>query len=179
MEDEREWLERARRDPAEFQRLYEDYAQDVRDLLRGLVGDRDVANDLADTTFAKALTGSRNDRSDELPPRICLYGIALVEARRHRSMQTRRRVRAAGRDGAPRALSAGDRDETTRGALASDCLAPLARLTASDRVMICLCYWGRLSVAEIALLLNRPQRSVQSRLTRAKNNSRRLPDEGD
>lgn len=80
-------------DRAAFARIYQRYYDEVCGRLCHLVGDADVAEDLAQETFARAVIGIRRFRGDA-SLRHWLHRIVLNVAREHwRGTKSRRRLR--------------------------------------------------------------------------------------
>ncbi|MGD9711794.1 MAG: RNA polymerase sigma factor [Thermomicrobiales bacterium] len=81
--DERDLVARARAgDPVAFERLYEQYHAPILNYLHRMVGDRALAEDLAQDAFEKAYRGLGNTRPD-LAFKAWLYRIATNTAISH------------------------------------------------------------------------------------------------
>ncbi len=81
--DESDLVARARAgDPAAFERLYEQYHAPILNYLHRMVGDRALAEDLAQDSFEKAYRGLGNTRPD-LAFKAWLYRIATNTAISH------------------------------------------------------------------------------------------------
>ena len=82
----------AKGDTSAFVRIYRRYCDEVHGRLYHLVGDADVADDLTQETFARAVIGIRRFRGDA-SIRHWLHRLVLNVAREHwRSAKSRRRL---------------------------------------------------------------------------------------
>ncbi len=83
MRSEEQQIEHARRDAQAFAPLYERYFADIFRFVHRRAGARELAADLTQQTFLKAMLGLPRYRSVGLPFRAWLYRIALNELRMH------------------------------------------------------------------------------------------------
>ena len=148
-----------------FVAIFERHFDAIHRYLRRRVG-RDLADDLAAETFARAYAGLAqfDPRSDARP---WLFGIAANVLRRH-YRDEERKLRAYARTGVDPAIAAElvpvERLDATGPRLA----AALADLPPVERDALLLYAWGELDYAEIAQALAVPVGTVRSRLHRAR-----------
>jgi len=152
-----------------FDKLVESYARIVYNLVLRMVGDREDARDLTQSTFLKAWKGiGAFDPGRRFFTWI--YRIALNEAMN--LLRSRRpRVDLDDRMADPRPspaerIDARDTRETIQ--------AALAELGDSDRQILVLRYFGELSYKEIAGVLEIPEKTVKSRLFSARQDLGRI-----
>jgi RNA polymerase sigma-70 factor (ECF subfamily) len=157
---------------ADFERLYNEYAQPLLGFLVYRTGDRALAEDLLADTFERVLTARRPFDRRKASEKTWLYTIALNLLRDHA------RRSAAGSRALER-VAAGDRQPTAQQELESvehrdEIQRALAVLTIEERESIALRYGADLSVPEIAKLTGEKLTTVEGRVYRA---LRKLKDE--
>lgn len=168
-------------DPARFGELFDRHHRVVWTFLARLAGG-ETADELAADVFVVAFERRRTFDPDRGEVRSWLYGIALNLLRnRQRSEGRARRAfqRAAGlRDEADDEAAVVDDavDLADRGRRVRQALAHLDR---DHREVLALYAWEELSYDEIAAALAVPVGTVRSRLSRARDNLRRLLDAAD
>ena len=164
--------EGARRSPAgdeaAFTSLVRAHRQAVFGVVFRRVGDRSLAEDLAQETFLRAWRARGQYRGGDTHARGWLCAIAANVARDH--LRTRRR-RPLEEDAVYSDIPS-VKDDPASSAQATESLeqlrAALARLPASHREMFLLRERDGLSYKEIAAVLDRPIGSVMSGLARAR-----------
>ena len=124
-----------------------------------LCGDRHLAEDLVQTTYAKTFAHWDRVRSADSP-------LAYARTVLLRSYLSHRRKRSAHErpvDAVPETATAGGADDVRR----LDLLAALAELSPADRAVVVLRYWEDLSVAQAAAVLGLKETTVRARASRA------------
>lgn len=173
--DDRELLGRIRLgDEAALARLYDRYNGLVYALALRVVGDRDLAEEILQDTFMRCWDGAERYDAERGRVAAWLMGVArnrAIDVLRGRQHQARLREReplvAEGRaePGVPDATEAVVLHQVVTGALAA--------LSASQREAIELAYYGGLSQADVARVLDAPLGTVK---TRMRDGLRRLRD---
>jgi RNA polymerase sigma-70 factor, ECF subfamily len=151
----------ARGDEAAFTELYDACADRLHGYLSRHTASNDVASDVLQTVFLRAVKNRRRFRKVENPVAY-LFQIARNEAAR----LARRRRRANEHQTA--AGDPADRDASYQ--LAEDAemvSAALARLDGEDREIVELKIYGGLTFSEIANVVDRPQATVATRYRRS------------
>jgi RNA polymerase sigma-70 factor (ECF subfamily) len=135
-----------------------------RYLLRAVVGDHALAEDLTQETFAVAVAAARAGRPEALSLAWVL-GVArhkVIDHYRQASRDNRRMsLLAAGRADVDDVQSLADREPAA-------IVQALAGLSAEHRLVLVLKYLDDLSVVEIAATLGRSPQAVESLLARAR-----------
>lgn len=170
-----EIIEASRSDPTRFAAIFDRHFNSIHRYLRRRIG-KDLADELAAETFARAFAG--RDRYDLAHPdaRPWLFGIAGNLLRRHARTE-RRRLLAYARTGVdPNSVS---EVEDAAGRLDAQAAAPrialaLATLTSGQRDVLLLFAWADLSYEEVGSALGLPVGTVRSRLSRARTRMREL-----
>ena len=153
-------IRRSLSEPRAFASVFDRHFDAVHGYLQRRIG-RDLADDLAAETFARAF--DRRRRYDLRYPdaRAWLLGIATNVMRRHWRTE-RRRLEAVSRAAAqPAPEGAGE-------AVRAELLAALRLLSHRDREAVLLFAWADLSYEEIAVAMEVPVGTVRSRLARAR-----------
>jgi RNA polymerase sigma factor (sigma-70 family) len=157
-------IRRSLSEPRAFASVFDRHFDAVHGYIQRRVG-RDLADDLAAETFARAF--DRRRRYDLRYPdaRAWLLGIATNVMRRHWRTE-RRRLEALSRAAAqPAAEDAGE-------AVRAELLTALRLLSRRDREAVLLFAWADLSYEEMAIALEVPVGTVRSRLARARRHLR-------
>jgi RNA polymerase sigma factor (sigma-70 family) len=157
-------IRRSLSEPRAFASVFDRHFDAVHGYIQRRVG-RDLADDLAAETFARAF--DRRRRYDLRYPdaRAWLLGIATNVMRRHWRTE-RRRLEALSRAAAqPAAEDAGE-------AVRAELLTALRLLSRRDREAVLLFAWADLSYEEMAVALEVPVGTVRSRLARARRHLR-------
>jgi RNA polymerase sigma-70 factor, ECF subfamily len=176
-ESDRDLVERARRDPEAFGELFERHVDAIFGYVLRRTGDGDSARDLTSETFLKALRCLPRYRWTGAPVSAWLYAIATNELR----MYFRRGRRSPhsldtllGEAGFvladPGTLDAARREaeaEQERHHEIARVREALLRLPLRDQEVIALRYFEKKSTAEVAAILDRPEGTVKSQLSRA------------
>lgn len=159
-------------DRSALERLVRRHDARVLHLAWRLLGDADEAKDVRQAAFLRMVDALPRFAGD------CRFETWLVrivinlcrDARRRRAARERRTAgaRAAAGDLAPAAEAALEQDETA-GLVA----AAVRALPADEREVIVLRHWQGLTFARIARLLEQPETTVKSRLTRGLERLRR------
>jgi len=150
--------------PTPFARVYEEHSWRVLGFFGFRVEPRELAEDLTQVTFERALRGwSRFDprRGSEAAWLIAIARNVLIDHQRRD-----RTSRLEPLDGHKLAL-AEVRDPEERFAKSTELLAVLANLSERDREVIALRFRGDLKGREIAAMLDRSLASVQQSLSRS------------
>jgi RNA polymerase sigma-70 factor, ECF subfamily len=156
------------REDVEFSPLYDRYYRPVRDFCR-----RRVAGDLVDDAVAETFLVAWR-RRDDVPAGaealVWLYGVAYrVIGHQWRSTARRRRLEARLRSVVCRPPSGADESVIED----DDCrlvLGAAARLRPTDAEVLRLVAWERLSIDDIAVVLEIAPNAVKQRLHRARRN---------
>ena len=157
--------------PSDFARVYEDAVWRVYGFLAYRVGDRDVAEDLTQTTFERALRAwGRFDprRGSETTWLLAIARNVLIDyVRRQRAAPVRElEASALGTEPGPEARLEGS----------PDLMAAVMTLSERDREVLALRFGGDLTGAEIAATLGLSLANVQQILTRSLRKLRQLLD---
>ncbi|MDH5379551.1 MAG: sigma-70 family RNA polymerase sigma factor [Cyclobacteriaceae bacterium] len=83
IQEENDWVDRARRDPRQFGKLYDRYFEGIFNFVYRRTDDEDLADDLTSQTFLKALSNIHKYEFRGLPFSAWLYRIATNEVYRH------------------------------------------------------------------------------------------------
>lgn len=157
---ERELLERAKRDPEAFGRLYDFYVTPVYRYVYGRVGDRLHAEDVTADVFRRALESIGRFQWDEKPFSAWLFGIARRAVADH--------FRRAGREVAGGPLSANfpekDNGEPFRDL---DLWRAVDDLPEEQRQVVILRFCGDLSFRQIGPVLGKSEDTAKMMLYRA------------
>jgi RNA polymerase sigma factor (sigma-70 family) len=155
-------------DEAALTKLYDEHARDLhRYLARRLTPV--AADDVVAETFLVAWEQRRRYDPARGVPRAWLFGIATNLLRRHARTEAatlRALARSAGRAEHPEPTDVASRVDATRAAPAL--AAALATLRREERDVLLLVAWAGLRPAEIAVALNVDDRTVRTRLHRAR-----------
>ncbi len=154
-------VERAKRDPAAFGRLYRQHYRSVAGYLYRRTGDAALAEDLAAETFIAAWKALPRFRHTGVGVRSWLLRIATNQAN---AATRRERPRRA----AEREASVADSVEAPQADEWNDLHTALNRLTPDHRDVITLVHLESLSVAQAAEVLGVATGTVKSRLSRAR-----------
>ena len=157
-DEERELIERARRDPRAFSVLYRLHVRSITNYLYRRTGDHHVTEDLAAEVFLKGLSAIRDFRHRGVPLRHWLLRIADNLAN---NWSTRRRKHAE----PPSDLSAPEREESCDAELLR---LALDRLPRRYRTVLTLHHVEGLGVDELARLLRCRPGTIKSRLSRGR-----------
>jgi RNA polymerase sigma factor (sigma-70 family) len=153
-------IRRSLREPRAFASVFDRHFDAVHRYIQRRVG-RDLADNLAAETFARAFDRRRRYALRYPDARAWLLGIATNVMRRHWRTE-RRRLEALSRAAArPAAEDAGE-------GVRAELLSALRLLSRRDREAVLLLAWGDLSYEEIAVALVVPVGTVRSRLARAR-----------
>jgi RNA polymerase sigma-70 factor (ECF subfamily) len=155
MRDERAVIRRARRgDKAGLEELFRRHWSGAWRAAYAVTGRRELANDIAQEGFVRAVEAlERFDESRPFAPwlaRICV-NLAIDELRRER--------RLVDREPPPAREAMAEVDDAV--------VRAVARLAAEKRLVVALHYWLDYTTPEISELLELPQGTVASRLSRA------------
>lgn len=165
----RVWMRRmpARNRDVEFKTFYESEGKRVRELAMFLVGDRDLAADLAQEAFLRAYRRWDRIRNRDPGPYVRRALVNLCKnAYRRRAVE--------GKWSAPRVISlshSANVDEAVRVSQA------LQELTPMRRAAVVLRYYEDMSDEHIALVLDRPLGTVKSDIRRSLKQLKPLLDE--
>jgi RNA polymerase sigma factor (sigma-70 family) len=154
-------IRRSLSEPHAFASVFDRHFDTIHGYIQRRVG-RDLADDLAAETFARAFDGRR--RYDQRYPdaRAWLLGIATNVMRRHwRTEHRRLEVLSRAAVAEPAAEDAGE-------AVRAELLTALRLLSRRDREAVLLYAWADLSYEEMAIALEVPVGTVRSRLARAR-----------
>jgi RNA polymerase sigma-70 factor (ECF subfamily) len=162
--DEQALAERAKSgDVQAFTKLVEVYERVIFNLALRMTNDREDARDIAQVVFVKAY-----EHLDSFDPRYkffsWLYRIGMNECLNHRSRNRRHEELDPGllSDGA-------DADEAARAVIRTEAIeASLMRLSVDYRTVIILRHFLELNQAEMAQILEVPEKTVKSRLHTAR-----------
>jgi len=164
-----------------FERLYRDHVAPVFGYLARRVGP-DLAEDLTAQTFVEAWAGRERFDPRKGAGVAWLFGIAVNQLRRHRRREAYQ-LTAFARTGVDPALPFDEAGVVHRVAAERSTRAlaeALAGLSDVDRDVLTLAAWAGLSYAEISEVLDVPEGTVKSRLSRARSRlARRLAEELD
>ena len=153
-------ISRSLGEPRAFAPVFDRHFDAVHRYIQRRVG-RDLADDLAAETFARAFDHRRRYDLRYADARAWLLGIATNVMRRHWRTE-RRRLDALSRAVAQAA------SEDVGEAASTEVFAALRRLSRRDREAVLLFAWADLSYEEIAVALHVPIGTVRSRLARAR-----------
>lgn len=170
-----EIIQASRSDPPRFGLVFDRHFGALHRYLRRRVG-KDLADELAAETFARAFAARDRYDPTHLNARPWLFGIAANLLRRHARTE-KRRLLAYARMGidpvsSPDLESAEERLDAQE---AGPTIATaLAALNPGQREILLLFAWADLSYEEIGLALGVPVGTVRSRLSRARSRMREL-----
>ncbi|MEX2316190.1 MAG: RNA polymerase sigma factor [Pirellulales bacterium] len=151
----------ARGDEAAFTELYDACADRLHAYLVGRLGSRDVASDVLQTAFLRAVRSRRRFRKVENPVAY-LFQIARNEVAREIGRR-RSNEQAVPSD----ELFAVASDMNGQAEYAEVAAAALARLSEAERELVVLKIFGGLTFREIAQIVGRPQATVATQYRRA------------
>lgn len=141
----------------QFRELYMREYPPLAGYVQRLVGDRELAHDLAQESFTRVF--GRLLQVDD--PRAYLYGVATNLVRRAWRQRARQREAVLGLASQPSAAAvAADASYELREAV--------GRLPHKLRDVVLLHYWADLTVADVAAALNRPVGTVKRQLSEAR-----------
>jgi RNA polymerase sigma-70 factor, ECF subfamily len=171
--DDRELLERmGRGDESALELLYSRYAGLLFTLVLRIVGDRELAREVLQDTFLRAWDGGETYDARRGRVSWWLMGIARnrgIDLLRSRSHQSRLRERESIPPGTEDRMQT---DSVDAAVLRREVMNALQELTAVQRRMIELAYYGGLTQTEIAQELSEPLGTVKSRTRDAMNRLR-------
>lgn len=148
-------------DPAEIAALYLEHGGELRRFILGVVRNRELANDVLQATFAKAVERGHESRAETR--KAWLFRVALNEAlvykRRHQShlKATAHLARSDRSADAPE-------DSVVRGETVEKVRAALASLPPEQRQVVCLRIYEDKPFADIAQQLQIPLGTVLTRM---------------
>jgi RNA polymerase sigma factor (sigma-70 family) len=162
-------IARSLSDPSAFGVVFDRHFDAVHRYLARRAG-RNVADDLAASTFTVAFERRRSFRREATTARPWLFGIATNLLRNERraemrAMESLARIR-------PQLTEGRDVDGDGDGENAALLADALAKLDPGQRDVLLLYAWEELSYAEIAAALRVPVGTVRSRLARARTHLR-------
>ncbi len=161
-DDERELVERAKRDRAAFGVLYRRHYRPIAGYVFRRVGDRHVAEDLVADTFMFAMQAIPRYRSRGLPVRAWLYRIATNRVNRWARRERKRLSR-------PLDAEPVDRPAATNGVVTRDrARAALLAVAPKYQAVLALHYLEGLTVEDVALATGCRVGTVKSRLARGR-----------
>lgn len=147
-------------DRQDFDRLYRESYPRILYMIRGILRDREAAEDCAQEAFVRAYRAWGRWKP-ESPPEAWLHRIALNVAASHRRKERRRGPGMVLRRGEP---ATGELDPGG----ASELLTALRRLAPRDAALIVLRHHHGYSNRELAAALGVPETTISSRLVAAK-----------
>ncbi len=162
----------SRSDPERFRLIYERHYTAVHGYLQRRVG-TDLADDLAADVFVQAFGARERYDLARASAAPWLFGIA-TNLLRHHWRRERRQLRAFARTGVDPLTSEVEAAENRIHAarLAPVLARALASLRRGERDVLLLHVWADLSQAEVAEVLELPEGTVRSRLSRARRRMR-------
>jgi len=168
-EDERELIERAKRDPVAMAQLYRLHYQPIADHVSRRLGNRPDADDLVAETFLTMVRYLPRFRWSGVPFRVWLYRLATNQVNRWAKRQRRWAIQqlsaeVTSQDEADRSSD----DDVERLRLALLTLAP------HHQSVLSLYYLEEMPTADIAQVLGCRAGTVKSRLARGREVLRRL-----
>jgi RNA polymerase sigma-70 factor (ECF subfamily) len=156
----------AQREPTEFAALYRLYLERVYRYLRARVRDDELAADLTQQVFVKALQSLPGYQERGLPFAAWLFRIARNQV----VDEGRRRRDIVALDLLPELASAGGWDNPEQASLRREALDRLrtlvGELSLDERELLALRFAARLSSREIATVVGKREEAVKRRLTR-------------
>ncbi len=158
---------RSRERDAEFKAFYDSEARRVRELALFLVGDRELAADLAQEAFLRTYRSWHRIRRGDPGPYVRRTLVNLCKNSHRRKALERRQRQEPPRVAAP----SRDVDEALRVA------AALQEIPRARRAALLLRYYEDMSDAQIAEVLDRPLGTVKSDIRRGLQQLRPLLDE--
>lgn len=166
-------------DTAALGALFDRYGPAVHGFVRRLVPGEllDEVDDLVQTTFETIVRSSRRDRDGSA--RAWLFGIAHNVVRHHLRSVRRRQRMTARLELEPPGISASPHQEVSVRHDLARLGAALASLPYGRRSAFVLCYLEGLTGAEAAQVLNVREGTIWKRLHQAREQLRRLLDDGD
>ncbi len=176
MEDEEEVVAHAQKDPEAFGRLYDAYYQPVFGYLIKRTGNMDVAKDLTSETFFQALKNIH--RYHPRPGRsFTCWLFAIAVAQIGNFYRSRAKFLSVSVEECPE-LVALDRENPADQALAAELCAEregqarklrhfLRLLNPKQQNILSLRYFSRLSIVEIARVMNMKEGTIKSHIHRA------------
>lgn len=172
-QEEAAWIAQAKLNPAAFKPLYQRYFRNVYLFLLRRIGDTDLAGDLAQQVFLKALLGISKYEDRGIPFSIWLFKIALNQCNEffRKSKQARIVVlEEAGLEVIYEEMTAHQRIED----LEQQLPAILERLTPPDLQLIELRFFENRSFHEIGLLLGITENYAKVRTYRTLDRMKKL-----
>lgn len=154
-------IRRSLAEPEAFTVVFDRHFEVVHGYVQRRVG-RDLADEIAAETFARAFDRRRRYDHGHADARPWLLGIAANVLRRHWRTE-RRRIAAYGR-----AADDGSAVADAPPGIAAELAAALGDLSHRDREALLLFTWADLSYEEIAVALGVPVGTVRSRIARAR-----------
>jgi RNA polymerase sigma-70 factor (ECF subfamily) len=162
-------VERARTDPAAFAQIYRQHYSTLGAYLFRRSGDEHATEDMLAEVFLAAIQGLHRFRDRGLPVRFWLYRIATnVANRRWRELSRRAEGVGAEIDADTCARDAGPAEEAVRDESRRAAQRALLALPAELQSVLSLYYFQDLCVEDIARVLECPEGTVKSRLSRAR-----------
>ena len=171
---EKKWLQRARLDLEDFDRFYDKYFDRVSKFILIQTRDLDVAMDLTQETFLKAMADLEKFHWQGYTFGAWLYRIATNRIRDHKRRTEREQpldplfeadLRAIGKSALVDLIDLEDRR------FLRECLG---RLDDLEQEIFSLKHDARLKVREIAVVLDLPEGTIRSRLKRGREKIRRM-----
>ena len=160
----------ARGDDAAWVEFHRDYGPGIfRRLLAETRGDHDLASEALQQTYLRI---ARHARLCDSPPMFAAWLRTVARSALHDCWRRRRTFWQLLRN--PSAAPESPSDDSADGALANALDAALAQLDATDRALLEQKYFAGLDVRTLATRLGLTPKAVESRLTRARAELRRL-----
>ena len=164
LDEERDFVARARRDRAAFTQLYRRYYDDVTSYVYRRLGDVHATEDVVAEVFLAVMQSLRRYQYRGIPLKAWLYRIATNSVNRW-LRRNRRYVLghpATAQDGGEAILDPREREDTTSAREAMLALSP------KHQTVLSLHYFEGLSVEEVASVIGCRVGTVKSRLSRGR-----------
>ena len=155
-------MENTRSGAADFEALYAEYATDVLRVCYYYLGDRQKAEDVTQDVFVKLLTA--NPTLETGHEKAWLLKVALNRCKDLWRASWTRRVML----GTPAFELAPAPDDLAAVTESQDLLAAVNRLPGEFKEVVLLYYYQNYQISEIARILDQPEGTVSSRLSRAR-----------
>lgn len=167
IQQEQDWINLAKKDPAQFKMLYDKYFEAIFGFVYRRTDDEDISADLTSQTFLKALQNLKKYQDRGLPFSAWLYRIAINELNKFYRSRQKKKVFSLEEHLVIKLIWVEEQEPNDQESLLQQVLQDLNNLKTEEVEILELRFFEERSFKEIAYILEISESSAKMRTYRA------------